>query len=541
MLQPGLMMDAPLLLSGIIEHAAAQYGDVEVVSRETHGPLHRYTYAQCAARAKKLANALAAMGLQQGSAVGSIAWNNHRHLEAYYAVSGSGMVMHTCNPRLHPQQLIYIINHAEDQVVLFDATFAALIKGIAAHCPQVRAWVCLAEAAHSPAIDGVANVISYEDLIAPASEVFAWPAFDERSGAALCYTSGTTGNPKGALYSHRAIVLNAITICIPGALGLSAQETMLPVVPMFHINAWCIPYAAPVAGTKLVLPGPKLDGASLYELMESERVTVSAGVPTIWQGLIAHLDAHQLKFSTMRRTATGGSAMPLALIAKFNDEYEVDVRHGWGMTETTAVATMGVLTEQQKAQWTPAERHALIARQGKSVFGIEIKVVDDTGASLPRDGVSQGELMVRGQWIIARYFKGESSPLVDGWFPTGDIAVIAPDGVMQIRDRTKDVIKTGGEWISSIDLENSAIAHPAVAMAAVIGVKHPKWDERPLLFIVKKPGQSLEKAEILAFLAERVAKWWVPDDVVFLDALPVGGTGKVQKAELRKQYGGVFG
>ena len=541
MLQPGLMMDAPLLLSGIIEHAAAQYGDVEVVSRETHGPLFRYTYAQCAARAKKLANALAAMGLQQGSAVGSIAWNNHRHLEAYYAVSGSGMVMHTCNPRLHPQQLIYIINHAEDQVVLFDATFAALIKGIAAHCPQVRAWVCLAEAAHSPAIDGVANVISYEDLIAPASEVFAWPAFDERSGAALCYTSGTTGNPKGALYSHRAIVLNAITICIPGALGLSAQETMLPVVPMFHINAWCIPYAAPVAGTKLVLPGPKLDGASLYELMESERVTVSAGVPTIWQGLIAHLDAHQLKFSTMRRTATGGSAMPLALIAKFNDEYEVDVRHGWGMTETTAVATMGVLTEQQKAQWTPAERHALIARQGKSVFGIEIKVVDDTGASLPRDGVSQGELMVRGQWIIARYFKGESSPLVDGWFPTGDIAVIAPDGVMQIRDRTKDVIKTGGEWISSIDLENSAIAHPAVAMAAVIGVKHPKWDERPLLFIVKKPGQSLEKAEILAFLAERVAKWWVPDDVVFLDALPVGGTGKVQKAELRKQYGGVFG
>ena len=541
MLQPGLMMDAPLLLSGIIEHAAAQYGDVEVVSRETHGPLFRYTYAQCAARAKKLANALVAMGLQPGSTVGSLAWNNHRHLEAYYAVSGGGMVMHTCNPRLHPQQLIYIINHAEDQVLLFDATFAALIKGIAAHCPKVRAWVCLAEAAHTPVIEGVANVQSYEDLIAPASDVFAWPSFDERSGAALCYTSGTTGNPKGALYSHRAIVLNAITICIPGALGLSAQEAILPVVPMFHINAWCIPYAAPVAGTKLVLPGPKLDGASLYELMESERVTISAGVPTIWQGLISHLDQHGLRFTTMRRTATGGSAMPLALIAKFNDEYDVDVRHGWGMTETTAVATMGVLTAQQKAQWTPAERHALIARQGKSVFGIEIKVVDDTGATLPRDGASQGELMVRGQWILSRYFKGEASPLVDGWFPTGDIAVIAPDGVMQIRDRTKDVIKTGGEWISSIDLENTAIAHPAVAMAAVIGVKHPKWDERPLLFIVKKPGQNLEKEEILAFLAERVAKWWVPDDVVFLDALPVGGTGKVQKAELRKQYGGVFG
>ena len=540
MLQTGLMMDPPLLLSGIIEHAQAQYGDVEVVSRETHGPLFRYTWARCAVRARKLANALAGMGLEPGNAVGSIAWNNHRHLEAYYAVSGSGMVMHTCNPRLHPQQLIYIINHAEDRVVLFDATFAPLVKGIAAHCPKVKAWVCMADAANTPTIEGVASVQCYEDLIAHCSDAFDWPAFDERTAAALCYTSGTTGNPKGALYSHRAIVLNAITVCIPGALGLSPQETMLPVVPMFHINAWCIPYAAPIAGTKLVLPGPKLDGASLYELMESERVTVSAGVPTIWQGLVAHLDQNGLKFSTMRRTATGGSAMPKALIAKFNDQYQVDVRHGWGMTETTAVATMGVLTAQQQAEWAPEERQGLIAKQGKSVFGIEIKVVDDTGATLPRDGESQGELMVRGQWIVSRYFKGEGSPLVDGWFPTGDIAVIAPDGVMQIRDRTKDVIKTGGEWISSIDLENAAVGHPAVAMAAVIGVKHPKWDERPLLFIVRKPGQSVEKEEILAYLTERVAKWWVPDDVVFLDALPVGGTGKVQKGELRKQYGGVF-
>lgn len=539
MLQTGLMMDMPLLLSGIIEHAATQHGAAEVVSRETHGPLFRYTYADCAVRARKLANALAGMGLEAGEAVASIAWNNHRHLEAYYAVSGSGLVMHTCNPRLHPQQLIYIINHAEDRVVLFDATFAPLIKGIAAHCPGVRAWVCLAEAAHTPAIEGVANVMSYEDLIAPCSDAFAWPSFDERTAAALCYTSGTTGNPKGALYSHRAIVLNAMTICAPDAIGLSAKEAMLPVVPMFHINAWCLPYAAPMAGTKLVLPGPKLDGASLYELMESERVTVSAGVPTIWQGLISHLDQHGLRFSTMRRTGTGGSAMPLALIAKFNDEYGVDVRHGWGMTETTAVATMGTLSGAQ-ADWSAADRHALIAKQGKSVFGIEIKVVDAQGATLPRDGVSQGELMVRGQWILSRYFKGEASPLIDGWFPTGDIATIAADGVMQIRDRTKDVIKTGGEWISSIDLENAAVAHPAVAMAAVIGVKHPKWDERPLLFVVRKPGQALEKEEILSFLAERVAKWWVPDDVVFVDALPLGGTGKVQKAELRKQYGGVF-
>jgi len=539
MLQPGLMMDQPLLLSSVIEHAAAQFGDVEIVSRETHGPLFRYTYADCAKRARKLAHALGKLGLSAGSAVGSVAWNNHRHLEAYYAVSGSGMVMHTVNPRLHPQQLIYVVNHAEDQVMLFDATFAPLIKGIAAHCPKVKAWVCLADKANTPAIEGVANVLSYEELIAPHSELFEWPQFDERSGAALCYTSGTTGNPKGALYSHRAIVLNAISGCLPGVLSLSPKDSILPVVPMFHINAWCIPYAAPIAGARLVLPGPKLDGASLYELMETERVTVSAGVPTIWLALQQHVEQHKLRFTTMRRTAVGGSAMPLSLIAKFADDYGVEVRHGWGMTETTAVATISTLMSKHEAL-PAAGRHAVIARQGKSVFGVEIKVVDESGATLPRDGSSQGELMVRGQWIVSGYFKGESSPLQDGWFPTGDVATIDADGVMQIRDRAKDVIKTGGEWISSIDLENAAVGHPGVAMAAVIGVKHPKWDERPLLFIVRKPGQALEKDEILAFLAERVAKWWVPDDVVFVDSLPVGGTGKVQKADLRKQYGGVF-
>ncbi|AOW11511.1 long-chain fatty acid--CoA ligase [Hydrogenophaga crassostreae] len=539
MLQNGLMMDRPLLLSDVIEHAAQQFGRAEVVSRETHGALFRYTYAECAVRARKLANALAGLGLKPGSAVGSIAWNNHRHLEAYYGVSGSGMVMHTCNPRLHPQQLIYIINHAEDEVVLFDATFAPLVKGIAAHCPKVRTWVCLADAGHTPDIEGVANVLAYETLIEPCSDAFEWPSFDERTGAALCYTSGTTGNPKGALYSHRSIVLNALSGCLPGVLALAPSQTILPVVPMFHINAWCVPYAAPIAGAKLVLPGPMLDGKSLYELMESEAVTISAGVPTIWQALLGHVEQNKLKFTTMRCTAVGGSAMPQALIARFMDEYNVEVRHGWGMTETTAVATMGTLSPESAA-WTPAQRHALIAKQGKSVFGVEIKIVDENGATLPRDGSAQGELMVRGQWILASYFKGERSPLVDGWFPTGDIATIDADGVMQIRDRTKDVIKTGGEWISSIDLESAAVGHPAVAMAAVIGVKHPKWDERPLLFIVRKPGQSLEKEEMLAFLAERVAKWWVPDDVVFLESLPVGGTGKVQKADLRKDYGGVF-
>ena len=538
MLQAGLMMDRPLLISAIIEHAAAQFGDVEVVSRETHGPLFRYTYAQCAARSRKLANALKGLGLEAGSAVGSIAWNNHRHLEAYFAVSGSGMVMHTCNPRLAPQQLIYIINHAEDAVMLFDSTFAPLIKGIAPYCPKVKNWICLSDAANLPVVEGVSTVC-YEDLIAPHSEQFDWPEFDERSGADLCYTSGTTGNPKGALYSHRAIVINALSGCIPGILSLSPSDTVLPVVPMFHINAWCIPYAAPIGGARLVLPGPRLDGASLYELMEGERVTVSAGVPTIWLALMQHVEEHGLRFSTMQRTAVGGSAMPAALIVKFVDNYGVEVRHGWGMTETTAVATMSCLSPKNR-ELSATEQHAVIARQGKSVFGAEIKVVDEYGATLARDGVSQGELMVRGQWIVSGYFKSDVSPLVDGWFPTGDIATIDAHGVMQIRDRAKDVIKTGGEWISSIDLESAAMGHPAVAMAAVIGVKHPKWDERPLLFVVRKPGKTVEREEILAFLTERVAKWWVPDDVIFLDALPVGGTGKVQKGDLRKQYGGVF-
>jgi 3-(methylthio)propionyl---CoA ligase len=537
--QPGLMMDRPLLISAVIEHAAAQYGAIEVVSRETHGPLFRYTYADCAVRARKLANALAGLGLQAGDIVGSIAWNNHRHLEAYYGVSGSGMVIHTCNPRLHPQQLIYIINHAGQKAMLFDATFAPLIKGIAAHCPTVKTWICLSDAAHMPTIEGMADVMAYEDLISPCSDRFDWPEFDENTGAALCYTSGTTGNPKGVLYSHRAIVLEAMAGCMPNVLSVSCRDTILPVVPMFHINAWCIPYGAPIAGAKLVLPGPRLDGESLHTLMEDEKVTLSAGVPSIWQGLIAYVEQKGLGFTTMRRTGVGGSAMPQALIAKFADTYQVEVRHGWGMTETTAVATMGTLTPGDLA--LPKEQqHAIVARQGKSLYGVDIKVVDAAGATLPRNGTSQGELMVRGPWILREYFKGERSPLQDGWFPTGDIATIDAAGTMQIRDRTKDVIKSGGEWISSIDLESAAVAHAAVAMAAVIGVKHPQWDERPLMFIVCKPGQTVEKDELLAFLAKRVAKWWLPDEIRFLDSLPVGGTGKVQKEELRKAHGGVF-
>ena len=534
----GKMMERPLLISAILEHGADQFGHQSIVSRETHGALHRYTFAEMANRSKQLANALASIGLELGSVVGTIAWNNYRHLESYYAVSGSGMIMHTCNPRLHPDQLSYIINHAEDEAIFFDSTFAPLIKAIAPSCPKVKHWICLSDKTNAPEIENL-EIKNYEDLIASHDNVFRWPDVDEKSGAALCYTSGTTGNPKGVLYSHRAIALSALSACLPNVLSMSSQDTVLPVVPMFHINAWCLPYASLIAGSKLVLPGPKLDGASIYELIESEKVTISAGVPTIWMGLVQHLEKNNLKFSTMRRTGVGGSAMPRALIAKFNDVYNVDVRHGWGMTETTAVATMSNLSLSE-IEWPAEQRHDLVAKQGKSVFGVELKIVDEDGNSLPRDGASQGELMVRGQWIVEKYHKADKTALVDGWFPTGDIATISPDGVMQIRDRTKDVIKSGGEWISSIDLENAVAAHPDVAMAAVIGVKHPKWDERPLLLIVPKPEKSLEKQEIIDFLAERVAKWWVPDEVIFVQSLPVGGTGKVQKSDLRLKYGDIF-
>jgi acyl-CoA synthetase (AMP-forming)/AMP-acid ligase II len=539
MVQPGLMMDRPLLISSIIEHAAAQFGDMHVVSRETHGSVFRYTFAECAARARKLANALRHLGLDAGCAVASLAWNNHRHLEAYYAVSGSGLVMHTCNPRLHPEQLIYIINHAEDRVLLFDATFAALIKQIAPHCPKVEQWVALSDAAHMPPAEGIPNLRCYEELIAESSELFTWPEFDEHAAAVLCYTSGTTGNPKGVLVSHRSMVLNAIVICLPGHLGLAPNETVLPIVPMFHINGWCIPYAALISGANLVLPGSRLDGAGLYEMIEREKVTISAGVPTVWLSLVQYLEQHSVRFSTLRRLVSGGSAIPRALIATLCDRYGIDVRHGWGMTETVAVATIGVLDCEQLTL-PPADRHSVIAKQGKSVFGVELKVVDEHGAALPRDGESQGELMVRGQWIVREYYKSDATALVDGWFPTGDIATIDARGVMQIRDRVKDLIKTGGEWVSSIDLENAAIGHPAVAAAAVIGVRHPKWQERPLLFVVRKQGHALERQEILEFLSGQVARLCVPDEVIFLDSLPLGGTGKVQKALLRKEYGNVF-
>ncbi|HEY2681986.1 MAG TPA: long-chain-fatty-acid--CoA ligase [Steroidobacteraceae bacterium] len=537
--QAALMMNPPLLVSSILEHAAAQWGHSQIVSRETHGEVVRYSYKDFAARTRKLANALMGLGLHVGDTVATLAWNNHRHLEAYYAVSGSGLVVHTCNPRLHIDQLAYIINHAEDKVLLFDSNFAPLIEALRPLCPSVKVYVCLSDVAHAAAAPQGEPVLVYEDFIAPASEAFDWPPLDELCGAAICYTSGTTGNPKGAVFSHRGIVLNAMMICHPHLVCMSPHETILPVVPMFHVNGWCIPYGALLGGTKLVLPGPKLDGASLYELMERERVTVSAGVPTIWMGLLQHLEQNGLRFSSLKHIMSGGSAFPTALIAKYSEAFGIEVRHGWGMTETVAVATLSSLDGAQ-LHWPPAERHKVISKQGKSVFGVEIKVVDEAGNTLPRDGTSQGELMIRGQWVINSYFKNDVSPLRDGWFPTGDIATIDPEGVMQIRDRSKDLIKTGGEWISSLDLENAVCSHPAVAQAAVIGVRHPKWQERPLMFIVRRPDASCCREELMEYLEARVARWWLPEEVIFLESLPLGGTGKVQKAVLREKYGNVF-
>jgi 3-(methylthio)propionyl---CoA ligase len=529
------MMDRPLLISDVIEHAAGQFGDTGIVSREAHGGIFRYSYAGCKARASQLANALAASGMGAGTVIGSVALNNQRHMEAYYAVSGSGMIIHTCNPRLHVSQLVYIINHADDRAVLFDPAFAPLIESIAAECPRVRHWICLTDGENMPGISAN-SVHCYEEFIGSHGTEYAWPQFDERTAAALCYTSGTTGNPKGALYSNRSIVLNALSACLPGLISLSPKDVILPAVPMFHVNGWCVPYAAPIGGAKLVLPGHRLDAASFYELLESEQVTVTAGVPTIWIALMRHIEQGKLNLSSLKRILVGGSAMPESLIAKFDQEYGIEVRQAWGMTETVAIATMSCLNCSQAAM-PAAIRHSVMAKQGRSVFGVEIKVVDEHGRALPRDGQSQGQLMVRGQWTVSGYYKAEDPVLIDGWLPTGDIATIDVQGTMQIRDRAKDLIKTGGEWISSIDLESVAMAHPAVAMAAVVGVRHPLWEERPLLFIVRKSDQPLEADEILAFLATRVVKWWIPDAVIFLDSLPVGGTGKVQKATLREQFG----
>jgi fatty-acyl-CoA synthase len=445
-----------------------------------------------------------------------------------------GAVMHTINPRLFPEQIVYIVNHAEDKFVFFDLTFVPLIEKLAPLCKTVKGWVVMTDRAHMPA--SLPDALCYEDLVNSHSDQFDWPEFNENTASSLCYTSGTTGNPKGVLYSHRSTVLHAYAAALPDALNLSARDVVLPVVPMFHANAWSLPYAGALVGSKLVFPGAGLDGKSLYELFEAEKVTVSAGVPTVWLALLQYVGQGKLKFSTMNRTVIGGSACPPAMIKSFQDEYGVQVLHAWGMTEMSPLGTAGTL-KAKHVGLPPAERLAIQAKQGRAIYGVDMKIVDGDGKDLPWDGKAFGDLLVRGPWICKGYFKGEGGdPLRGGWFPTGDVATIDADGFMQITDRSKDVIKSGGEWISSIDLENIAVAHPAIAEAAVIGVRHPKWDERPLVIAVKKPGAEVTREEMLKFYEGKIAKWWMPDDVVFVDQLPHTATGKLLKTKLRTEF-----
>jgi acyl-CoA synthetase (AMP-forming)/AMP-acid ligase II len=532
----GQMMSQPLMISSILEFAERHYGSSEIVSRRVEGDMHRYTYRDLARRSRQMARALEGLGVAIGDRVATLAWNGYRHLELYYAVSGSGAVVHTINPRLHPEQIAYIVNHAEDQYLFFDLTFLPLIEAVAAHCKTVKAFVLMSDREHMPKETKVAKLLCYEDLISASDDSYVWPLFDENSAATLCYTSGTTGNPKGALYSHRSTVLHAYASASPNALNVSATDTVLPVVPMFHVNAWGLPYSVLQAGAKMVFPGAALDGKSLFELFEAEGVTLSAGVPTVWLGLLNHALQNNLKFSTFRRTVIGGSACPPAMMDTLIDKFDVQVIHAWGMTEMSPLGTAGVLLTKHLAL-PPDEQRKVLQKQGHAIYGVDMKIVDDAGDELPWDGTTYGNLLVRGPWIISSYFKEEGGDvLVDGWFPTGDVATIDADGYMQITDRSKDVIKSGGEWIGTIDLENIAMAHPAVAQAACIGVAHPKWDERPLLLVVKRPGHEPSREELLAFFEGKVAKFWMPDDVAFIDALPMGATGKIQKNKLREQF-----
>ncbi len=530
----GLMQSQQLLISSLIEFADRHHGEGEIVSRRVEGDIHRYTYTEVATRSRQVANALDALKLQFSDRVATLAWNGYRHLELYFGVSGSGRVLHTLNPRLHPDQIAWITNHAEDQVLCFDMSFLPIVKAIHGKCSTIKHYIALCDADKLPADTGIPGLVSYEAWIAAQPSRYEWPQFDENSASSMCYTSGTTGDPKAALYSHRSTMLHAFSGALPDALSMSARDCILPVVPMFHVNAWGLPYSAAMTGAKLVFPGPAMDGKSIFELIENEKVTFAAGVPTVWQMMLAHMQAGDLRFSTLKRTVIGGSACPPAMITAFNDLYGVEVLHAWGMTEMSPLGTVCTL-KNKHLPLASDEKMKVRLKQGRAVFGVDMKIVDPDGADLPWDGKTSGDLLVKGPWIIAQYSKQEGgSPLVDGWFPTGDVGTIDADGYLQITDRSKDVIKSGGEWISSIDVENIAMAHPAVAMAACIGMKHPKWDERPIIAVVKKPGAAVTRDELIAFFDGKTAKWQVPDDVVFLDAIPLGGTGKMQKTKLRE-------
>ncbi|HZB90811.1 MAG TPA: 3-(methylthio)propionyl-CoA ligase [Stellaceae bacterium] len=534
----GLMMDRPLLIGALLQYAAEYHGDTEIVTRTSEGPIHRYTYAEAERRARQLAKALKRLGVGFGDRVATLAWNNHRHFELYFAVSGMGAVCHTVNPRLFAEQLHYIVNHAEDKLLFLDLSFVPIAEKLAAEWRTVRHYVIMTDRAHMPETS-LGGALCYEDLVAAEPADFVWPEFDENTASSLCYTSGTTGNPKGALYTHRSTLLHSFAVCSANAVAISMRDSILPVVPMFHVNAWGIPYAAAMSGAKLVFPGPKLDGASLHELFTSEKVTLSLGVPTVWFGLLQYLEQTGKRLDGLSRVTVGGSAAPAAMIAAFEEKYGVQCIHGWGMTEMSPVGTLA-LPKAKHLDRPKEEQLAVKARQGFPLFGVDMKVVGPDGRRLPHDGKSSGELYVRGPWIIGAYYNDEAATVAafdaEGWFRTGDVCTVDPDGYMIIVDRSKDVIKSGGEWISSIDLENAAMGHPEIAEAAVIGLPHPKWDERPLLVVVPKPGCQPSKEGISAFLGDKIARWQLPDDVVFVPELPHGATGKVLKTRLREQF-----
>ena len=529
----GNMMEWGLTIPQAISHAEKYNFDGQLISRELDGSIKKSTYGESIQRSKKLANALNKLGITLHDTVATIAWNNSRHFETYFGVSGMGAILHTLNPRYSPAQLVYILNHAEDKVLIIDPTFIPLVEGVQDQLNFVETIIIAAEKSSIPA-NNLNNACSYDDLLEQESTEYQWPELSEDTSSALCYTSGTTGNPKGVLYSHRSTILHAISIA--GTMGFHSSSVVLPVVPMFHVNAWGVPYSALINGFTLVLPGHALDGESLYELVQQESVDCLLGVPTVWLGLLQYLEGKGLKMESVDQVLVGGSAAPYAMIKAFDEQHDAFLTHGWGMTEMSPLGTIN--TQTKKAMSLPTEeRYQLQTKQGYPMFGVEIKTVDDDDKELPRDGEASGALKVKGPWIMHTYFKAEG-PAVDdeGWFDTGDVATIHPDGCMQIVDRAKDVIKTGGEWISSIDLENAALTHENILEACVVGVPHPKWDERPLLFLITKDGNEIDKQEINDFLLEKVVKWWLPDDIIFVKELPHGATGKLLKVDLREEY-----
>ncbi|MCH1568328.1 MAG: long-chain-fatty-acid--CoA ligase [Alphaproteobacteria bacterium] len=532
----GQMQDVPLLMNRILDHAMVNHSEREIVSRLVEGNIHRETYAELHLRARKLSQALQSLGMGEQDVIATLAWNTHRHIEAWYGITGIGGVYHTLNPRLFAEQLIYIINHAEDKMIFTDLTFVPVLEGLADQIPNVKGIIIMTDAAHMPETS-LKNVHCYEDLIDGQSGDFNWVEVDERAPCGICYTSGTTGNPKGVCYTHRSNVLHTLVGNGADIMGLKSTDSIMPVVPMFHANAWGLALSAPAAGSKIVNPGPNMDGESIYQLLTDEEVTFTAAVPTVWLMLLQHLEGNDLKLPILKDVTIGGSAVPRVMLEKFERDYEVSVKHAWGMTELSPLGTIASFKSGME-NMSFDQQMDIKVKQGRAPFGVEMKITDDDGKELPRDGKAFGHLMVRGPFIVGEYIKGDGGEILDedGFFDTGDVATIDQLGFMQITDRSKDVIKSGGEWISSIEIENVAVGHDQVAEAAVIGLPHPKWDERPLLIIVKNEGAEVSKDDVLAYLEGKIAKWWMPDDVTFVDEIPHTATGKIQKLILREQF-----